>query len=119
MRVFKLNSNHLAERCAWLNHPDVYSHMDMQYPITLAETVKWYERVLTNGSRMDFVFEHEERIVAMSGLTNLDTSNGLVEFYIMVRPDAQGQGYGLRATIFTLNYAFLTYNIHKVYLYTN
>lgn len=119
MRASKLENKHLEERCAWLNHPSVYLHMNMQYPITLAETVKWHERVLVNNNRMDFAFEEEGRVVAMTGLTGIDTANGLAEFYIMVSPQEQGKGYGLKSTIFTINYAFIIYNIHKIYLYTN
>lgn len=119
MKATKLATNHLQERCNWLNHPGVYMHMNMQYPITLEETKKWHERALFNSSRVDFVFEEKDEIVAMTGLTNIDTSNGLVEFYIMVNPNEQGKGYGKKSTEFTLNYAFINYNIHKVYLYTN
>lgn len=119
MKASKLSNKHLEERCNWLNHSNVYLHMNMQYPITLEETKKWHERALYNSSRFDFSFEEKEKIVAMTGLTNIDTVNGLAEFYIMVNPEIQGQGYGKKSTEFTLNYAFVNYNIHKVYLYTN
>lgn len=119
MKAYKLDSTHIQERCDWLNNPAVYQHMNMQYPITFLETEKWFERTVINNSRIDFVFEEESGIIAMTGLTNIDTSNGLAEFYIMVNPNLQGKGYGLKTTEFTLNYAFINYNIHKVYLYTN
>lgn len=119
MKVSKLSVDQLTIRVDWLNDFDVYSHMNMQYPITLEETKKWHERALTNSSRMDFCFYDKDVVVAMTGLTNIDTVNGLVEFYIMVNPKHQGKGYGKKATEFTLNYAFVNYNIHKVYLYTN
>lgn len=119
MKVRKLEINDLQERCKWLNHPDVYMHMNMQYPITLGETQKWHEKALFNSSRFDFVFEEDNNIVAMTGLTNIDLSNGLVEFYIMVNPEMQGKGYGLKSTEFTINYAFNSFNVGKIYLYTN
>lgn len=119
MKVSKLNQNHLEERCNWLNHPDVYQHMNMQYPITLIETEKWFDRAVINNLRIDLVFEENKSIIAMTGLTNIDTNNGLAEFYIMVNPNFQGNGYGSKSTIFTINYAFNNYNIHKIYLYTN
>lgn len=119
MKIGKLSKKHLVERCNWLNHPNVYQHMNMQYPITLEETEKWHERALFNQSRFDFVFEDETDLLAMTGLTNVDTVNGIVEFYIMVNPHLQGKGIGKLATQFTINYAFLNYNVHKIYLYTN
>lgn len=119
MKIAKLSKKHLVERCNWLNDPNVYQHMNMQYPITLEEAEKWHERALYNPSRFDLVFEDETNVLAMTGLTNVDTVNGLVEFYIIVNPNLQGKGIGKLATQFTINYAFLHYNIHKVYLYTN
>ncbi|MGO3807753.1 MAG: GNAT family N-acetyltransferase [Sphingobacterium sp.] len=119
MKSYKLDQQHIQERCDWLNHPKVFRHMNMQYPITLLETQKWFERAVLNSSRIDFAFEEDDDIVAMTGLTNVDTVNGIVEFYIMVNPNLQGKGYGMKTTEYTLNYAFLNYNIHKIYLYTN
>lgn len=119
MKAYKLDQRHVQERFDWLNHSDVYKHMNMQYPITLIETQKWFERTVSNPNRMDFVFEEDSQVIAMTGLTNIDTVNGLVEFYIIVNPNLQGRGYGLRTTEFTMNYAFVNYNIHKIYLYTN
>ena len=117
--VSKISSEDIEERVKWLNHPDVYQHMNMQYPITQAETKNWFERILTNNSRIDFVFKSEEKTIAMTGLTSLDFQNQLVEFYIMVNPDCQGQGYGKRCTEYTINWAFINQNINKIYLYTN
>lgn len=119
MKAYKLDYTHIQERCDWLNNPAVYQHMNMQYPITFLETEKWFERTVINNSRIDFAFEEDGKIVSMTGLTNIDTINGLVEFYIMVNPNVQGKGYGLKTTEFTINYAFLNFNIHKIYLYTN
>lgn len=119
MKVSKIADRHLEERCRWLNDPAVYKHMNMLYPITIEETKKWHERIMTSNARIDLVFEDTDNVVAMTGLTGLDLANGLVEFYIMVNPDFQGKGIGKTATIFTINWAFANYNIHKVYLYTN
>lgn len=119
MRVFKISPNYLRERTKWLNHPEIYQNMNMQYPMTLLETEKWFEKVIINKSRIDFVFEDKDKVVSMTGLTNIDTLNGLVEFYIMVNPECQGKGFGKKTTEFTLNYAFTKFNIHKVFLYTN
>lgn len=119
MKVSKIADRHLKERCAWLNNPAVYKYMNMQYPITLEETKKWHERALLNQTRIDLVFEEGDSVLAMTGLTNLDLQNGLIEFYIMSNPDIQGKGIGKSATIFTMNWAFTNYNIHKIYSYTN
>lgn len=119
MKAYKLTTAHLQERCNWLNHPDVYRYMNMQHPISLEETVRWHERAGSNASRVDLAFEDSGAIVSMTGLTGIDTGNGLAEFYIMTNPAQQGRGYGRKATVFTINFAFTQFNIHKVFLYTN
>src|SRR5690606_37415742 len=101
------------------NSPEIYSTMNMQFPITWEDTTKWFERTLTNDKRVDFAFYEGEVLVSMTGLTGLDLQDGLIEFYIMVGPEYQGKGYGKQSTIWTINYAFLKYNINKIVLYTN
>lgn len=120
MIVTKLSIEHIEERCHWLNHPAVYNDMNMQYPITYHETEKWFERVVCSNNRMDLVFITDENTIAsMAGITNIDITNGIAEFYIIVNPSLQGKGFGLSTTTFTMNYAFMNFNIHKIYLYTN
>ncbi|UTA69814.1 GNAT family N-acetyltransferase [Emticicia sp. 21SJ11W-3] len=119
MKVKKLSSTHLENRLAWLNHPDVYQYMNMQYPLTFEEMDSWYDRIKGNQLRIDLVFEEENEVVAMTGLTNIDFADGLAEYYILVNPDKQGQGFGKFSTQFTTNYAFNKFNLNKIYLYTN
>lgn len=119
MKVFKLDESHLHERVEWLNNPNIYRFMNLQYPITFEETKRWHDRILTNPNRMDLAFMDGEKIVAMAGLTNFDAINGLIEFYIMVHPELQGKGYGATATKYTINFAFLNFSIQKIYLWTN
>ncbi len=119
MRIQKLSKDHLQTRYEWLNHPKIFQHMNMQYPISLLETEDWYNRIYNNTSRIDLVFFEKNDIVAMTGLTSINTVDGLAEFYIMVSPDHQSKGIGSNSTIYTINYAFHNFNIHKIYLYTN
>lgn len=118
-KILKLDRQHLEERHRWLNHPNIHKDMNMQCPITLIETERWFEKVVTNSSRIDLVFEDENNTLSMTGITNIDTINGIAEFYIMVNPDLQGKGIGFASTVSTINYAFSNFNIHKIYLYTN
>ncbi|NGM73065.1 GNAT family N-acetyltransferase [Sphingobacterium sp. SGL-16] len=119
MKVAKLDYEHLSERYIWLNHPDVFKHMNISYPITMTDINSWYNRVVNNTNRIDLVFIENDEIVSMTGLTNIDLENGLIEFYIMVNPFHQGKGFGLKSTEYTINYCFANYNIRKIYLYTN
>ncbi|WP_158650695.1 GNAT family N-acetyltransferase [Acinetobacter indicus] len=119
MQVQKINEQHLETRFRWLNHPKIFSHMNMKFPISLIEVKDWYSRIYKNNDRIDLVFLDQDQVVAMTGLTSVNTIDGLAEFYIMVSPEYQSKGFGQKATTYTINYAFLNFNIHKIYLYTN
>lgn len=119
MRAYRFSSEHVETRSKWLNTAQIYSFLNIQYPNTIDQTREWYERIRNNSSRIDFVFSDDESHLSMTGLTNIDLNNGLAEFYIMVNPERLGNGYGKKTTEWTLNYAFINYNINKVYLYTN
>lgn len=119
MKIQKLSKKHLSTRYTWLNHPKIFQHMNMQYPITLEETESWYSRAILNTKRVDLAFIEDDKVVAMTGLTDINTVDSIAEFYIMVEPNCQSKGYGKQTTIFTINYAFLNFNLRKIYLYTN
>lgn len=119
MKVVKISSEFLKVRYEWLNSKEIYSYMNIRYPMSYEDMTSWYERNKNNDTRVDFVFLEGDQPLAMTGLTNLDFENGLIEFYIMVGPNSQGKGIGEIATQWTLNYAFLCFNVNKVYSYTN
>jgi RimJ/RimL family protein N-acetyltransferase len=56
--------------------------------------------------------------MAMGGYTHIDSKNSQAEFYVMVNPDSHGKGIGKKVTGWLLNYAFLTFNLNKIFLYT-
>lgn len=119
MKVQKINEQHLEARFKWLNSPKIFKHMNMRFPISYAEVKDWYDRIYHKNDRIDLVFLEDDHIIAMTGITSINTVDGISEFYIMVSPDYQSKGYGEKATSYAINHAFLNFNIHKIYLYTN
>lgn len=119
MKVVKFNESYIKERVDWINNPIVNSQLYIQSPISIFETEKWFQRNIVKANRIDLVFLDQENVVAMTGLTDINTDYGLCEFYIMVNPNLQAKGYGFKATVYTVNHAFINYNINKVFLYSN
>lgn len=119
MKVQKINEQHLKDRFEWLNNPKIFNHMNMKFPISFDEVKDWYNRIYDKNDRIDLVFLEDNKIIAMTGITAINTVDGIAEFYIMVSPDYQSKGYGENSTIYTINHGFLNFNIHKIYLYTN
>lgn len=120
MKIRKLNQNDLPCRVNWMNTPVVYRNMHFTPPISLDNTINWYNKNQALSSRHDMVFEDENgESVAMGGLTNIDFSLRKGEFYIFVNPYRHNEGIGTKATKLLCQYGFQILNLHKIFLYTN
>ena len=119
LKIRKLQENDLSCRVAWMNHPKVYSTMHYTTPITLEGTQKWFEKIINDKSRCDMVFEHDDKVIAMGGLTGIDTQLKKAELYIFVGPEFQSKGYGKKATMLLCCYGFEFLSLNKIYLFTN
>lgn len=120
MIIRKLEKSDLGERVAWMNCPEVYKSMHYTPPITLENTVTWFEKNKAISTRCDMAFEDTDgNLVAMGGLTNIDYTTRKAEFYIFVNPTRQREGIGTEATKLLCRYGFDVLNLHKIYLFTN
>lgn len=120
MIIRKLEKTDLGERVAWMNCPEVYKTMHFTPPISLENTVIWFEKNRSDTSRFDMTFEDDKgQLVAMGGLTNIDYTTRKAEFYIFVNPTRQREGIGTEATNLLCQYGFDVLNLHKIYLFTN
>jgi len=94
--------------------------MFFDVPASIGNTEKWFAQNQENPRRIDFSFKNiDGNLLAMGGLTGIDTQHKHAEFYVMVSPDLHGKGIGKRVSMWLYNYAFSKYNLHKIYLYTN
>ncbi len=119
MQIRKIQLEDLKSRVEWMNNPAVYSNMHFDIPITLENTVKWFNKNLNDDCRIDFAIEHDSRLVGFGGLTNIDKSVGKAEFYIFINPHEHSRGFGSKALIKILEYAFDTLSLNRVWLVTD
>lgn len=110
----------IVERVNWINNPAINKSMYFELPATKEKTKKWFLDNSGNKTRIDFTFRNEiEEIIAMGGLTNINTEHSNAEFYIMVNPVLHGRGIGTKISKWINNYAFSVLSLNKVFLYTN
>lgn len=117
MKIRKINNEDLRKRVDMMNHPKVYSSMYYTIPITIENTEKWYYQNLDNESRIDFVFDQNDELCAMGGVTNIDYTSKRAELYLFVNPENQNKGVGTKATNLICKYAFYELNLKEVYLF--
>lgn len=119
MEIRKLEEKDLQTRVAWMNDSRVNVTLNIQLPVTIESTISWYRRICENKARMDFSFEKDGQLVAMGGLTDIDSKVGKAELYIFVDPDLQGKGLGTESVKMMCQYGFQQLELQKIYLHTN
>ena len=120
MKIRKIEERDLRERVSWMNNPKVYESMHYDIPVSYENTLRWLHKNKENQSRCDIVFEDEEGcVVAMGGLTSIDSHIKKAEFYIFVDPENQGKGIGSTASTLLCKYGFDRLGLKKIYLHTN
>jgi len=119
MILRKLQKEDLPTRVLWMNNPKVYGSMHFELPVTIGNTVRWFEKNQCNEYRYDACFEADNSVVAFGGLTSIDPVLRKAELYVFVNPDLQGTGFGTEATGLLLGLGFGTLGLHKIYLITN
>lgn len=119
MIIRKLTIEDLPTRVDWMNNPKIYSSMHFDLPVSMENTLRWFENNKNNEKRSDICFEEEGVIVAFGGLTSIDLLLKKAELYIFVNPNLQKSGIGTQATKLLCKYGFGQLKLHKIYLLTN
>ena len=119
MIIRRIKKEDLETRVEWMNNPAIYSSMHYDIPIVLENTLSWFKKNLDNNSRADVVFEEDDKIVAMGGLTGIDSLTNKAELYIFVNPFQQSKGIGTKATKLLCKYGFDNLGLKKIYLVTD
>ncbi len=120
INVSKFSETDIISKVAFINDRRINSNIHFNLPGSVSDTLRWYNNIGTSKDRIDFVFKNDEDVtVGMCGLINIDLQHSSTEFYILINPDLHGRGLGKLLTAWTTNYAFLTYNLNKIYLYTD
>ena len=93
--------------------------MCFKLPATVKETNNWFNGK-NDSVRIDLTFlNSNNEIVAMGGITTINSKDKTGELYLFVDPDFHGKGVGTKATKWIVNYGFLKLNLNKIFLLTN
>lgn len=91
---------------------NTFLHYDL--PLEYDKTLKWFENK-NNANRLDCTILYNNKVCGFIGLLNISSS---AEYYICIDHNFAGKHIGYDASKMLLDYAFLSLNIEKVYLYT-
>lgn len=105
---------------AWINNPEVYHHFPLNRPLDRVDAVKVIEQSIRGMDRHGFivVLLPNQWEVGLVELNEIDRTNRKCELEITIgEPTAWDQGYGSRALMLILCFAFRYQNMHRVSLH--
>lgn len=106
----------IPKKVEWINNPANNRFLHYDYPLREDKTVQWF-RHKDNSKRLDCIIEYCGIPVGLIGLLQIDRLNSKAEYYITIgETQYKNKGIATKATRAILEYAFLTLNLHKVYL---
>ena len=115
MKIRRIEIGDLETRVKWMNNPVIYANMGFTPPITLENTIKWYNKNLSLENRIDVTYiDDNNNIVGFGGITNIDPILRCGETYTFISPDFHGKGFGTHANQLLIDYAFNTLKLNKI-----
>jgi RimJ/RimL family protein N-acetyltransferase len=115
-----LERKDLPQRAEWLNHPAVRETLLLRFPVSLAETEQWFERILQDPTRQDFVIclKKTGELIGFVGWVNIDWVHRKAEPSLAIgRPDFWGQGIGTEVVHKLLDYGFNELGLNRQYVH--
>lgn len=105
----------------WLNDFALAPMLGNAVPLTVEQTVAWYERQATGDAVVFTLYERAMwRAIGTTTLYDIHHQYGRAGFGITIGEAAsRGQGYGTEATRLVLDWAFTVLGLHNVMLTVN
>ena len=113
-----LERSDLAIRTQWLNNPLVRETLLLSVPISLAQMQLWYDKIITDATREDFIIVSKERkdLIGFAGYVNIDWKHRKAEPFIALgNTDYWGKGLGTEVVRKLLDYGFNEIGLNRLY----
>lgn len=119
----RLEREDLKKRVEWVNDPEINYTLTFDTPVSLASTEAWFQKVLLDSSKINFMFFIKEdggyRPIGFGGFINIDRINNRAELFITIGDKKQqGKGLGKKIVDFLVGFGFGSLVLHKIYLTT-
>lgn len=116
-----LEKEDLPFRIKWLNDPEIRSTLMIEYPISLAGTMRWFENSVLDDSRRNFsiISRDNDKVIGMTGLLQINRIHDRAQFYMTIgEKDHWGRRIPDETIPMILDYGFNELKLNKIFLYT-
>ena len=105
----------LPTRVEWMNDPRIYTNMGFTPPITLENTIAWFEKNQRLDNRIDVTYlDDNGNIVGFGGISLIDKVLQCGETYTFISPDFHHKGLGTHANQLLIDYGFNHLKLNKI-----
>lgn len=102
----------------WRNSDGVRPYFIYQQPFTREGHLHWMETMIDTEEGFQFIVcrNEDDKPIGCTYLRDYDRKNNKIEYGVFIgEPEAKGKGYGLQMLELTLDFAFDTLKVHKVF----
>ena len=107
----------IENRVKWFNDPDVRKSLIVSEQFELDKTIRWFEKIQANDSRVEFVIEtSQKKTVGVVGLAGIDSTHRTAEIYIVIgEKEFWGKSVMLEAECLLIDWAFNSLDLEKIW----
>ncbi|HCS76101.1 MAG TPA: N-acetyltransferase [Clostridiales bacterium] len=117
--IRKFQEEDISYKVKWINDEKNNQFLHYDLPLREDRTLSWYNTVKDRKDRADYTIICNGEPAGIIGLLNIDKKNRKAEFYITLGDKKyKGKGIAIIASELLIRESFSSYNLNKLYLYT-
>lgn len=119
INIRKFIEEDITYKVKWINDYKNNKYLHYDLPLKEDKTLLWFNSIKDRKDRVDYTITYDGEPVGLIGLINIDNKNRKGEYYITLGGEKyKGKGIASVASDMLIKEGFNTYNLNKIYLYT-
>lgn len=119
IKIRKFKEEDIPYKVKWINDYKNNKYLHYDLPLKEDKTLLWFNSIKDRKDRVDYTITYDGEPVGLIGLINIDIKNRKGEYYITLGEEKyKGKGIAFVASDMLIKEGFNTYNLNKIYLYT-
>lgn len=119
IKIRKFQKEDIPYKVKWINDDENNQFLHYDLPLREDKTLLWFNSIKDRTDRADFTITYNGEPAGLIGLLNIDNKNRKAEYYITLGgSEFKGKGIATIASDLLIEESYHTYNLNKIYLYT-